>query len=182
MKISILGYSGAGKSTLARQLGELYGVPVLHLDTVQYKPNWEKRERSEMEKIVGDFLDKNESWVMDGTYSGICFKRRLDGSDIIILILYNRFVCFWRVVKRYFKFKGHSRPDMTDGCAEKLDPEFARWVLFDGRTAKRRKKFTKIAHEYPEKTVIIKNQRQLDALIKKLTQKTMDHTPQIRLY
>ena len=177
MKITIIGYSGAGKSTLARQLGELYNAPVLHLDTVQYKPNWEKRERSEMEKIVRDFLDENKSWVMDGTYSGICFKRRLDGSDIIILLLYNRFICFGRVVKRYRKFKGSSRPDMTDGCVEKLDLEFARWVLFDGRTAKRRQKFTKIANEYPEKTIIIKNQRQLEAFIKNLTPKAMDHTP-----
>ena len=165
MKISILGYSGAGKSTLARQLGELYGIHVLHLDTVQYKPNWEERERPEKEKIIADFLDENSSWVIDGTYSGLLFKRRLEESDLIIMLLFNRFVCFGRVVKRYRKFKGRSRPDMTDGCAEKLDAEFTRWLLLDGRTRKRREKFKKVSAEYPKKTVILKDQKSLDSFL-----------------
>lgn len=165
MKISILGYSGAGKSTLARRLGELYGAPVLHLDMVQFKPNWEERERSEKERIVADFLDANSSWVIDGTYSGLHFDRRLDESDLIIMLLFNRFTCFKRVLSRYRKFKGKTRPDMADGCAEKLDLEFARWVLLDGRTKKKRKKFKRAALAFPEKTAIIRNQRQLDNLL-----------------
>ena len=39
MKLLVMGYSGAGKSTLARALGEQYGCPVLHLDTVQFREN-----------------------------------------------------------------------------------------------------------------------------------------------
>ena len=57
MKIAILGYSGSGKSTLARALGELYGVPVLHLDTVQFLPDWQVREQDEQLAIVQDFMD-----------------------------------------------------------------------------------------------------------------------------
>ena len=41
MKVAVIGYSGSGKSTLARALGEQYGIPVLHFDTVQFTPNWE---------------------------------------------------------------------------------------------------------------------------------------------
>ena len=47
MKIVIRGYSGSGKSTLARELGETYGVPVLHLDRVQWLPNWTERDDAE---------------------------------------------------------------------------------------------------------------------------------------
>ncbi len=168
MKISILGYSGAGKSTFARKLGDLYGAPVLHLDKVQFKPNWEERERSEKERIVADFLDANSSWVIDGTYSGLHFDRRLDESDLIVMLLFNRFTCFKRVLSRYRRFKGKTRPDMADGCAEKLDLEFARWVLLDGRTKKKRKKFKRAALAFPKKTVIIRNQRQLDKLLNTL--------------
>ncbi len=165
MKISILGYSGAGKSTLARELGELYGAPVLHLDKVQFKQNWEERERSEKERIVADFLDANSSWVIDGTYSGLHFDRRLKESDLIVMLLFNRFTCFKRVISRHRRFKGKTRPDMADGCAEKLDLEFAKWVLLDGRTPKKRAKFKRAASEFPEKTVIIRDQRQLDKLL-----------------
>lgn len=168
MKISVLGYSGAGKSTLSRELGELYGAPVLHMDTVQYTSDWKERERSEKEKIVADFLDRNSSWVIDGNYSGLYFKRRLEESDLIVMLLFNRFVCFGGVVSRYRTFKGRTRPDMADGCAEKLDLEFARWVLFEGRTAKRRKKYKRAAQEFPEKIVILKNRRQLNAFLEKI--------------
>ena len=36
-------------------------------------------------------------------------------------------------------YNGKTRPDMTEGCYEKMDFEFAKWVLIDGR--KKRKKF-----------------------------------------
>lgn len=166
MKITILGYAGAGKSTLAKRLGERYNAPVLHLDTVQFLPNWEEREKSEKLKIAGNFLDENSSWIIDGTYSGLHFDRRLEESDLIIMLLFGRFTCLSRVVSRYHKFKGKSRPDMTDGCIEKLDGEFVRWVLFDGRTKKRRERFKKIAEKFPEKTVIIKTQKGFDNFLK----------------
>lgn len=60
MKIAILGYSGAGKSTLAARLGELYGLPVLHLDRVHFIPNWQERETSEKRRIVENFMRDND--------------------------------------------------------------------------------------------------------------------------
>ena len=64
MKISIIGYSGSGKSTLAAKLGELYQIPVLFLDTVQFVEGWEERERQEALRISRDFMDK-EDWVIE---------------------------------------------------------------------------------------------------------------------
>ena len=73
MRIAIIGYSGSGKSTLCRFLGEKYGIPMLHFDTVHFLPNWEVRAAAEKEKIVREFLDKNENWCIDGNYSKIFF-------------------------------------------------------------------------------------------------------------
>ena len=47
MKIAILGFAGSGKSTLAKTLSELTGAPVLHLDNVQFLPDWEIRPPEE---------------------------------------------------------------------------------------------------------------------------------------
>jgi adenylate kinase family enzyme len=39
-RIVILGAGGAGKTVLARQLGQLLGLPVTHLDQLRYRPDW----------------------------------------------------------------------------------------------------------------------------------------------
>ena len=79
MKIAILGTSGSGKSTLAKRLGETYGLPVLHMDTVHFLPGWVERPFAEEEAIVRQFLDENAGgWVIDGNYRKTCYARRLE--------------------------------------------------------------------------------------------------------
>lgn len=168
MKIAVLGYSGSGKSTLARALGEKYGIPVLHFDTVQFTPNWQVRDRDEARRMVREFME-NPQWVMDGTYANFEYERRLSEADIIILLLFPRLVCFLRAWKRYFRFRGKSRPDMADGCCEKMDFEFIWWLLWKGRTRRRREKFQKVAAQYPEKTVVLKSQRDIDRYLEGLS-------------
>lgn len=56
MKIAIIGYSGSGKSTLAKKLSKHYKIPVLFLDTVNFSPNWNERDRNEGRLIVSDFM------------------------------------------------------------------------------------------------------------------------------
>ena len=165
MKIVIRGYSGSGKSTLARKLGEKYGVPVLHLDRVQWLPNWTARDDAEKRRIVKAFLDENESWVIDGNYSSLYQQRRLEEADVILLLFFPRLSCLYRVVKRKRQYRGQTRPDMGEGCEEKLDAAFLRWVLWEGRSRKIRQNYANIQMQYPEKTIVIRNQRELNALI-----------------
>lgn len=170
MKIAILGYSGAGKSTLAARLGELYGLPVLHLDRVHFIPNWKERETSEKRRIVEDFMRDNDGWVIDGNYSGLFRAERLEQADMIVLLLFNSFNCLLRAVKRSRKFKGKTRPDMGDGCIEKLDLEFIRWILHGGRTKKKKANYKAICEKYSDKVTVLKNQRQLDEFLKRQKQ------------
>ena len=168
MKIAVLGYSGSGKSTLAAQLGQLYGIPVLHLDRVHFLPNWVEREAAEKRRIVADFMHGNENWVIDGNYTKLFYNERTEQADMIIILLFGRFACLQRVIKRYRRYKGKTRPDMGDGCSEKLDGEFIRWVLRDGRTKSKKARFRIVCGKYPNKTVVLKNQRQLDEFIRSL--------------
>ena len=162
MKIAIIGFSGCGKSTLAKALSEKHGCDVLYLDTVHWLPGWKERPREEELTIVGDFLDTHSSWVIDGTYTKLHLDRRMEEADRIIFMCFNRFICFARAVKRYRAYKGKTRESMTDGCPERINFEFAKWLLIDGRTKKRKKKFYDIVEKYPEKSILIRNQRELD--------------------
>ena len=170
MKIVILGYSGSGKSTLARNLSEKYNIPVLHFDTVQFLPNWEIRVQEEKERMTKDFLDANDAWVIDGNYSKLSYQRRMEEADVIILLLFNKISCLYRVTRRYLKYKDSTRPDMAEGCNEKLDWEFIKWILRDGRTEESRQRYQGVLARYPEKTILIKNQSQLDDVQKRIDQ------------
>ena len=169
MKISVMGYSGSGKSTLARKLGEENGLDVLHLDTVNFLPGWELRTREEKDRLIRAFLDSHDAWVIDGNYTRFYLDRRLEESDAIVLMLFGRFACLWRVWRRYRRYRGGSRPDMAEGCSEKLDFEFVRWVLWEGRTRRIREIHRRIIRDYPDKVTVIRNQRQLDAYMKKIS-------------
>ncbi|MDE5983829.1 MAG: DNA topology modulation protein FlaR [Eubacterium sp.] len=160
MKIAVLGYSGAGKSILAKMFGEHYDIPVLHLDKVQFLPNWKIRDEQEKRKIVFDFMQQ-QNWVIDGNYSSLHKEKRLEQADIIIILSFNRLFCFKSALNRYFENKGHTRPDMADGCNEKFDLEFALWILFWGRTYKCRKDYKKVYNKYRSKTLWFTNRRQV---------------------
>ena len=164
MKIAIIGYSGSGKSTLARKLSEKYDLPVLHFDRVQFRPNWEIRPQASKELMTRVFLDLHEDWVIDGNYSKLSFERRMAEADVIIQLRFNRLASLWRVTRRYLTYKEGSRPDMAEGCKEKLDWEFVTWVLWKGRSKESRQRYQSILSRYPEKTIVVKNQRQLDVV------------------
>jgi len=169
MKTAILGFSGCGKSTLARFLGEKYQIPVLHLDSVHFTANWVERPLEEKLADVRAFLDNNDSWVIDGNYSQVEDVRRLEEADTIILLELNRFVCLYRILKRWWTYKGQTRPDMAEGCLEKVDWEFVRWVLHDGRNAKKKAYYDSIAAKYPKKTIRIRTRKQQKELLDRET-------------
>lgn len=161
MKIAVIGYSGSGKSTLAQFLGQRYGVPVLHLDRVHFAENWRERDNDEALPEVRRFLCR-DGWVIDGNYSGLLQAERLAQADWIVLMLFSRIACFFRALRRYRHFRGVSRESMADGCQEKFDLAFARWILHDGRVEKYRRRYQAICDQYPQKTVILRNQRELN--------------------
>lgn len=167
MKIVIMGYSGSGKSTLCRRLSERYNIPALHLDTVHFLPKWKERNDEEKKRIVTEFLEKNKNdWVIDGNYSKLSYERRIEEADIIILMLFGRMNCLYRCVQRFRTYRGKSRPDMTEGCEEKLDWKFVRWILWEGRTKRARERYKRLQNNYPEKVIVLKNQRQIDSYLK----------------
>ena len=115
---------------------------------------------------VAAFLDANSEtgWVIDGNYTNLCYDRRLAESDRILILAFGRWACLRRVMERTRRYRGKTRPDMREGCTEKLDAEFVRWVLWDGRTKERRARFTAVTAAWPAKAEVLRSQRDLDRL------------------
>ena len=162
MKIQISGYSGSGKSTLARALGKKYGLPVLHLDSVQWYGNWQARSVEEQSEIAGKFLAENDGWVIDGNYTKVC-PQRFTECDLFILLQFGRFYCLKKCLSRYKKYKGRPRPDLP--CNEKMGLEFAWWILFKGRTLKKRRRFKRLAQN-AARSLVFKSPRALSKWLK----------------
>lgn len=132
-KVCIIGCGGAGKSTLAVKLGSILELPVVHLDAVHWRPNWEKPARDVWRRQHGELLER-ETWILDGNYGGT-MTERIAASDTVILLALSRFTCLLQVFKRAIRHLGRSRPDLNPGCREQLpDLEFLDWIWNYNRT------------------------------------------------
>jgi adenylate kinase family enzyme len=125
-RLAIIGSCGAGKSTLATALGEKLSLPVIHLDSYYWQAGWSETSSSDWLEIQKEFI-KSDRWIIDGNYSST-MDTRLDVADTIIWLDFYRYLCLWRVIKRYLRYAGRVRPDMAAGCPEKLDLEFVQYV------------------------------------------------------
>ena len=100
---------------------------------------------------------EHEEYISENLRSAVTYP-----VVMIIMMLFNRFECFRRVVGRYRRFRNKTRPDIAEGCTEKLDKEFITWVLWRGRSRGRRRIYKDLAEKYSGKVTVLKNQRQLD--------------------
>lgn len=133
-RVMLIGSGGAGKSTLARQLGDVTGLPVVHLDAHHWKPGWVPTPNDEWDAKVIE-LAAGERWIIDGNY-GRTMELRFARADTVVFLDYSRWRCCYRAIKRRVQFAGRSRPDMTEGCEEKIDLEFLKWI-WDYRATRR---------------------------------------------
>ena len=167
MKIAIIGYSGSGKSTLAKKLSEIYNCPLLYLDTIQFEANWKIRDIDEGRLMVGEFL-KNDSWIIDGNYREFLQEKRLQDADKIIFMNFPRRICFLQAFKRYLHYKNKTRESMADGCNEKFDLEFIKWLLFEGRKKSIKNHYNEICKCYKDKITIFRNNKDVENFLASL--------------
>ncbi len=125
-KILVIGCGGAGKSTLAKELKRFLSLPLIHLDTEFWNPGWEATPKEEwLEKV--NRIVAEEEWIMDGNYLST-MDLRLSYADTVIFLDYPRRLCLWRAIKRIVLHYGKTRADMTEGCNERFDVPFFRWI------------------------------------------------------
>lgn len=125
-RVLILGPSGSGKSTLGRKIGKILDIPIIHLDRYYWNPGWINTPKEEWQTKVKELIDAEE-WVMDGNYTST-LGLRAAAADTIVFIDIPRRLSYLRVFVRFLRFRGRTRPDLTEDCPEKIDWDFIQWI------------------------------------------------------
>lgn len=150
-KIAVLGCSGSGKSVISRYLNEKLNIPVYHLDSLNWKANWVPTPQEEWDALQKELV-KKEEWIIDGNYART-IDIRLKEADTVIFFDLPRYICMFRIFKRYFQYRNKTRPDMSADCEEKIDFEFVSWVWNFNKT--QRPEVLKKLNAYENKNVIV---------------------------
>lgn len=87
---------------------------------------------------------------------------------------YPRWICLWQALIRAHVYRGRTREDMGDGCIEKMDWEFVWWILHKGRSRKKKRQYRSIVERYQEKTLVVKNRRQLRSVMIQVVERRKD--------
>jgi len=164
-RILIIGCSGAGKSTLARALRERLGLPVIHLDQLWWQKDWSHVTREEFDSRLAMALNMDR-WIIDGNYSRT-MEMRLQKCDTIIYLDFNRWECLLGMFQRVLGNYGKVRPDMGDGCPERFDWDFVKWI-WNFNKQNRVRNYTWIAKTKHAKAVVLKSRREVKQFLAEL--------------
>lgn len=157
-RVMIIGCGGSGKSTLARQLGEKTGLPVVHLDKLFWKPGWVETPKDEFDAILRREIAKDQ-WIIDGNFNRT-IPERLARCDTVIYLDFSRVACLLGVLKRVLTTYGTVRPDMGEGCPERIDFTFLKWV-WNFNKNKRQRNYQLLEEATHAEVIVLKNRRQV---------------------
>ncbi len=155
-KIVIIGCCGAGKTYLSQALSKQLKIPVYHLDTIYWKPNWVESDMQDFQLKQDKIIAKSQ-WIIDGNYSKT-MDARLQKADTVIFLDLPTLVCLKSIVSRYLKFRNKTRPDMGGDNKEQLTLEFLHYA-FSFRRTHRPKIIEKLSTSDQSKSIIFLNSR-----------------------
>ena len=153
-RIAIVGGPGTGKTTLAQKLSEILKLPALHLDSVNFKRNWEKIDDKTRDSIILEKA-KEEYWIIDGNYVGT-LPKRLERADLVILLDYSTASIIKGVLERTIRNLNKEKKELP-GCKERISWHFLKYMITFRK--KKRKQIKENINKIPKEQVIIFRKR-----------------------
>lgn len=163
-RISIIGGSGSGKSTLATILSNKFGLPAIHLDSINFNSNWEKINKTTRDNIILEKANEDK-WIIDGNYLNT-LPYRFDRADLIIWLDYSTLFLLINVLKRFIILHNKERIEIP-GCKERFNLKFLKYVITYNK--KKRPEILKLLNNVPkDKVLIFKSRKDLNKWLKEV--------------
>lgn len=150
-RVAIIGCPGSGKTTFSNSLQEILRRPVIHLDKVLWLPNWEMPDYDARVQIHNEIVNA-DNWIVDGMWKSHLVDR-FKRATLVIFLDYKRSVCISRAIKRRLKYSGKQREDIADGCLEKLDGYFLKYIWTFRKNV--RPLILQLMEQHPETHVLV---------------------------
>lgn len=169
----IIGIPGSGKSTLARAIGQVTGVPVVHVDQHFFDANW-KPKPDEVWRRAEDEILSASTWIIDGAFS---MERALPLADTIVWLDFHRPRAMWWALKRNLRHRHEAPVDFAPGCEERLDKQFLQLLRYIWRYPRAYDNAALVApHEERAHVVRLRNPRAIRRYLAKLRATTSPTT------
>lgn len=164
-RVAVIGCPGSGKTTLACRLGQILSKPVVHLDRVLWEKNWQMLPFEEREKIHAELIG-TETWLIDGMWRSH-LESRFVRATFVVFLDYKRRISLRRAVNRYLKYRKTQRADIAEGCLEKLDGYFLKYIWTFKKNV--RPQILQLAADHPEvKVLTLSNPKQTKEFVRQL--------------
>lgn len=102
MKVGVFGKPGGGKSTLSREIARITGLPLYHLDCVQFAEGGGRISEEVFLRRHAEILAE-ERWVIDGFGTAQTFENMLRAADVLVYVHRAQIVHYWWVTKKFLK-------------------------------------------------------------------------------
>ena len=157
-KIIVVGCPGSGKSTLSKELHVKTGIPLYHLDMLNWNADRTAVEKCVFQERLLNVLEK-DSWIIDGNY-GSTMELRMQKCDTILFLDFPLEVCLDGIFQR----QGKPRSDIPWIEPGQCDEEFIEFVK--NYPSQSRPQVMKLLEKYAYKNVIIfKTRNEADAFL-----------------
>ena len=166
-RILVIGNAGSGKSTFSRALSQKTGLPLVHLDKLWWRGNWEQVSREEFDRLLQKELERPQ-WIIDGNFSRT-LPHRLQYCDHVFFFDLPPWVCLWGVTQRIFRHYGRTRPDMGGNCPERFDKE--KLSLYKGILSynrKHRKNYYHLLSESGVALTVFRSRKEADRFLENI--------------
>lgn len=167
-RILIIGGNGCGKTTLAQKLTNKLGLPLIHLDVLYWRDNWESASKDEFDELLMKEL-LQPKWIIDGNINRT-IPLRLKYCDTVIYMDFSRIKCVYGAIKRVVKNYGKSRLDMGGYCPEKFNNETIMFIksIWSNDKTNRKRFYDMIQNECAVNVIVFKNRWQVNKFLRRL--------------